>query len=142
LNRQRPVCLENLRDAAGTIEAVFEGKGPLESRVVCCSDAGKISGARLLRCKLRHGERRPVTKIAARVLLVTLSVAPLTSSMHAQASPAPGASQTHSSKTRKTYLKRQKKEQKHFKKDAKKSQKEIKKQHEVEPKSQASEDFA
>jgi hypothetical protein len=72
-----------------------------------------------------------VTKIAARVLLVVLSVALLTSSMHAQASPAPGASQTHPSKTRKTYLKHQKKEQKHFKKDAKKSQKQIKKEHEA-----------
>ncbi len=70
-------------------------------------------------------------KIAARVLLVTLSVALLASPVLAHARSTQGATQSNPSKTRKSYLKHQKKEQKKFKKDAKKSQKQIKKQHEA-----------
>jgi hypothetical protein len=77
------------------------------------------------------GEGRTVTKIAARVLLVTLGVALMGSPVLAHASPAQEAAQSNPSKTRKAYLKHQKKEQKKFKKDAKKSQKQIKKQHQA-----------
>jgi hypothetical protein len=72
-----------------------------------------------------------VTKIAARLLLVILSMTLLASPVIAHASPGQDAPHTNPSKTRKAYLKHQKTEQKKFKKDAKKSQKQIKKQHEA-----------
>ena len=71
-------------------------------------------------------------KTVSRVLSIALAVGLCVSSGgFAHASPAQGATQTNPSKTRKAYLKHQKKQQKKFNKQSKKSQKQIKKQHEA-----------